>query len=362
MEELNQIINILSSIEENEEKDKNETENEENSKDLTLIKQITSFDYQVIQILSDVLRSQVLSSSITRKVFKVIKRLIFYDKVSILTQMRENSEFIFNVFEYFNKTKPDEVCNESIYIIDIYYFDYSFPKEVFLKHDFINSLFNIISKIDTEESMFTFIKIISTLNFLEITSSLSSKDKESFKIISMESISDALFLIISEDVLNFNLLFEEQPLFSQETKENSVIVKFFHGNGLGSSDSNVNMKTFMEFLIRTVSSTTCSRELSLFILLLYMKLSISTQSGLLFQSDIESFIDYLSIRISATDSSLVRHYTLRTLYCIYKFCLKVDYKKSFVHEILESYLESDEIDDEIKEICMYIQLLVSNTN
>ena len=346
MEELNQMVDFFTDI---EKKDLQHSDDV-----IQWVKDVSSPEFGLIESCSELLVDQISNITITDKILKILRKIYYYEKEQILVQMLSSSNYTNAIIKYISKTPSEKISKEAIFLLDQLFFDYNYPL-LFFEETFVKSLFNTMEFINTEETMYSIIKILSIMNFIQIVNVQEPFKSESFVIKdNYDKLNDAFYIIVKSKLFNINDIFENTYDYNVSL---SIIVDYFNAN----NKKNSNCFLFLENLIRVANAINCTRELSLFILLLIYCLMISSQSSLLYTSDLESFIDYIMKRLESTDCDLVRNYLLKVLFCIIKYpgyIKSSNYKRNVITEVMESYIESDLIDDELKEICVLIQLLL----
>jgi hypothetical protein len=111
-------------------------------------------------------------------------------------------------------------------------------------------------------------------------------------------------------------------------------------------------KLFLEFILRLIINPNCTREESLYCLLFVLDLMAILKSSLFSSIDMDTYLDYTIKRLQVTSSDVVREYLITILILIYMFSrYKLTHKRTMLEELLENYIESEEINDSLKKHC-----------
>lgn len=349
MEELNQIISFFKEVE------NSELQNNQDIDDF--IKTISSKELGIIESIEVLFIEEVKKKKINETCFnilKVLRKIYNYDQECIIL-LRENEEFISSLFEFIQSSSSGKLCKEAVFLYDKIFFDYKYPKDVF-DNKFISCLFDLLITVEHEEAMTSIINILLAVNFIETINSMgifsisnTNKDKKLvLEFTNNEHINDALYTVIKSSNYNISALYEDKI-----TIANTIVSDYFAKN----RNSN-NSRLFLECLLRVINNISTSREVSLFGVLCYLNLSLLMKSSLLYTSDLESFFDYLLKRVESTESDMVRYYILTTLFVIEKFSINFKYKKDNLVSLMELFNDTSSIEEDMKEICTYIQLIL----
>lgn len=175
----------------------------------------------------------------------------------------------------------------------------------------------------------------------------------SFKEITTEPFIKALFdglgIITDEDNFNAIVKILTQINFNSE-KDNNLFIKIFLNHE--------NSRIFTECLLRILNTYEGhDKEVMYIVLKCFMNIMDAKKSCEMYTSDLESFINLAISNLESTYTEEVRYYFLSVLERITKYddyCTKSKYKLDLLLELLESYIDSEHVEESNKLISKQI--------
>lgn len=358
MDELNQIVKFLEKV---------EVKNLQDSQDVKKwAKQISSPEFGLIDSCADLLIEELKNPAITKNIINVIRKIYSYEPEIVKAQLQKNNNFSEALVIYIKKTNPEKISQEAIFLLDIIFAEYNYP-EGFYSEDFVSALFHLFGNIKSEEIMTSIIKILVVMHFNEVYCKIMNKSPSEFVHSSLHDSDEHIIESFTELMKRKSALEINKDHRIEGSKHDGNHFHIF--DDLKSKvldyyiekESN-HSKLFLEFLLRLLLTNIVTKEERLFTMLLIFDLMNSTCSSLFFLSDLEAFVDYIIMKIEKTEVEIIREYLLKVLWRVvyYPTYSKSNYRKSYLTELMDSCVDSDEVSDSHKEICTEIMNILNS--
>ena len=299
MEGLEEIISALENIE-----IQNLSENEEIQ---DWLNKITDPEFQLIESFIGLLQEKIDDVAISTNIVKALRKFLHYKREAVSPQFRGNKDFLCALADYLINTNKDDRCIEGF---------------ILFKETYIDELFELIITEPLVKLFFT---------------SLSEIGEESI-------LNEIIRLLV-----NFNYSYCENKA---DLSSNLVIIQYLEHD---------NSNLFMEILLKLINVDNSKEELVLF-LSTYINIMKASKTCGFYANDLEIFINFAIKKLESTYTTEIKFYLLTCLEMITGFpeYHKNKYKSSYLEELIDNYLYSNNTEDELKTICKVIQENLEN--
>lgn len=342
MEEINSIISIFEKLE---------------SKECVLdeemqswVVKISSKDFGLISTIMSLLKINYKEEKLTKDCILLIYKLINFNNKNennlnsdIVNQIYKNEDFFTFSKNYinYNSNIKSSIAQEILFItFSIIFLDDKFivPIDYLKDIEYYKSLLYQVKNITNEAIMNLLVKFFIKTNFFQIC--INSK------FVELE-LSDSKFL--EEKYSDHSFCNDAFNMISYKLQNNEKLDMVMN-NILVLEDEKTDI--ILECSLRLLVNNNIHKEDSLYTIFLFFCLIDHNNKNLFRASDSETLLDYIYIRLANTSTDLVRSLLLIILLKItalpdYK---KNNYKKSQIIELLENYIDSDEIMEILKSL------------